>query len=397
MKNYAILLIFVIVLMFVLITQKNSVDKKRSGNLNNLFSTKIHNILTSILGNQKENESCSNISRKFDSPNFSNENFTEFTRRKLVDWLGTFGKCNQQRNLGKNCTINTYIWNTTDKFLKDELNQISKIVIERLNKQNLFDFNYSGYGDIKVIEEAKPGLNKNYKYEIFLWDKKNFFQIKVFVDLIKYTKKSDLGKSCDYSEQSKLIFPYYPIGIPKKEQLIPDPMSVIPSGNDILDTKCNGVNFPVPSPIEYLYINSISVDNSTLIINSRDMNRNTLCGGFADGSESFSFVKGDHDPYIEPAVVRNRWPRLPNQPFCVNTWPCTPQAKDWDMHGVSQPDVQDSQECPGKTWAAQRVPAQPNFNPTIPTLPRNCGENFWLFDLTNGNGASASSASQPAP
>jgi len=403
MNNSKILLIFFacLVIVFVVTKMIDYHEKKlEDGAVNNgnLFNGKISNILQVVKKNvNKMGESIKKTSSQseddgecFMKPDFSKENYTEFMRKRLVVDLAKFK--NERRNLKGKCEKEKYIWNTTDKFLKDELNQISKIVIERLNNQCRFDFNYSGYGDINVKKDCKG--NKHYIYELFVWDKVNFFQVKLNINLIKYVKKGYV-EDCSRENNPNLVFPYYKIGIPSKEQLVPTPMDVIPTGNVVLSTA--SIKYPVPSPIEYLYINLIDVENSTLIINHTQKNKDTLCGGFGDGSECFSFVKGDSDPYIEPAVIRNKWTRLPNQPYCMNTWPCTPKPNDWDSLGVYEPDVKDSKECPGETWAAEYVYPQPTFNPTVTELPRDCGQNYWLFDLTNGSGASASSASQPAP
>ena len=389
MNNSKILLIFFVSLVIIFIlTKKLGETNENKQNNNNLFNSSFTNLFN--IFNKKNNSREEADEKCFSKPNFSKENYTEFMSERLLTELSKFK--NERRNLKGNCKKEKYIWNTTDKFLKDELNQISKIVIEKLNKQCRFDFNYSGYGDINIKEDGNG--NKHYIYELFVWDKLNYFQVKLNIDLIKYVKKGYLPDN-SRENNPNLVFPYYKIGTPSKEQLIPTPMDVIPTGNDILSTK--SIQYPKPSPIEYLYINDINIENSTLIVNHTKKSKNTLCGGFGDGSESFSFINGDNDPYIEPAVIRNKWTRLPNQPYNMNTWPCTPKANDWDDSGIYQPDVHDSKECPGETWAAQYVYPQPTFNPTVTELPRDCGENYWLFDRTNGSGASASSASQPPP
>ena len=393
MRPHRIVVIVVVLLVGLLFFQKTvNINKK---NINgNIFNGSVKNFINKMTGksNNNNNNNKEITTRDcLDKPNYSVENYTEFMYKKLIKDLSKLG--NDKQTLGANCKKETYIWATADKFLKDEMNQVTKIVIEKMNKQCNFDFNYSGYGDIEVKEDGNR--NKQFIYQLFVWDKKNYFQIKLDVDLIKYVRK-DYIPPTKRSDTPGLIFPYYNIGIPSKEQLIPTPMNVIPTGNEVLST--DGIDYPIPSPIEYIYVNSIGIENSTLIIHSQNRKNDIqTCGGFSDGSESFSYIKGDRDPYIEPSVIRNKWPRLPSEPVCVNTWPCTPNPNDWDNQGIYQPDVKDSKNCPGETWAAQYVYPQPSYNPTIATLPRNCGENYWLFDRINGSGASASSASQPPP
>jgi hypothetical protein len=396
MRPYIIFIIIIIILFGLLIFDnflKNFNNSNNSDNLDNSNNSDNSNkgILKYINIFNKNNDKSRELekSRKLDKIDLSKENYTEYMYRKLIKYLSEFDK--DKKTLDGKCKESKYIWNTTDKFIKDDMNQITKIVIENINKQPLFDFNYTGYGDI-IIKEDKKG-NQQFQYELFVLDKKHYFQIKLYVDLIKYVRNDYVKES---ENNKNLVFPYYNIGIPSKEQLIPTPMNVIPTGNEVIST--SGINYPIPSPIQYLYINKIAIENSTLVINPKSkINNKETCGGYSDGSENFSFVQNDNDPYIEPAVIRNKWGVLPDQPPNINTWPCTPKPNFWDKLGIYEPEIHDTLDCPGETWAAQYVYPQPNYNPTLATLPRNCGENYWLFDQTNGSGASSSSASQPPP
>ena len=355
------------------LVSENTNNKKSFFNLFNIFN------------NKPISKSKFNIINK---PNYSDQNYTEFMYKNLDNLIKNLN----YKKVNFKGQTKEYIHATMDKFLKDELNQISSKVIKFLNSKKTYkyNFNFCGYGDIKIISDLEG--NKNFIYELFLWDKVNYLSIKLNVNLIKYTKKENMSNK---NMNENLVFEYYPIGIPSKEQLIPTAMDVIPTAREVLSTK--SISCSLPSDIKYLYINSITIKNSDYIINYNNKNKNTLCSGYADGSNEFSLIRDDKNPYIEPAVIRNKWPHLMSMPKGFTSWPCTPVENDWNMYGIYNPPIHDTKYCPGKTVSAQYVPPQPDFNPTLATLPRNCGENYWLFDQTNASGAVSNSSSQPPP
>ena len=116
-----------------------------------------------------------------------------------------------------------------------------------------------------------------------------------------------------------LVFEYYPIGIPSKEQLIPAGCYT----NSKRSFINKSISCSLPSDIKYLYINSITIKNSDYIINYNNKNKNTLCSGYADGSNEFGLIRDDKNPYIEPTVIRNKWPHLMSMPKGFTSWPYT--------------------------------------------------------------------------
>lgn len=41
---------------------------------------------------------------------------------------------------------------------------------------------------------------------------------------------------------------------------------------------------------------------------------------------------------------------------------------------------------PGTIWSPMKMPLQPYYWPTLATIPRNCSENYWLFNSVGPSG-----------
>ena len=322
--------------------------------------------------------------------NLSKENSDIFILRNLKDHLAQFN--NNPIQLEDNPTQEKYIYATTDKFLQDELRQISRIILDKLNN-DIFTFQYVNTGDTVIITDENG--NKNYKYDLFVTEKTQYTQFKFYINVIKFIDNTNYTRYEDTLD-SRQVFKYYPIGIPSKEQLIPTAMDVIPTGNDILSTA--SINVPQLPEIKYVYINSIGIENANWLLNNHRRAGAEPCGGIADGTYQYSMVHGDHNPYVEHAKIRNRWPTLEQDPGCKN-WPAIPKNDFWNRFGIYQRNndvTAEDKKRYGETWAATCVPVRPgNENPTVTQLPRRCGQYANLFDLTNASGAISSSMSQP--
>ena len=71
--------------------------------------------------------------------NLSKESGDKFILRNLKEHLATFN--NKTIELTGNTNEEKFIYATTDKFLQDELKQISKLVLNRINNGIFFNFN----------------------------------------------------------------------------------------------------------------------------------------------------------------------------------------------------------------------------------------------------------------
>ena len=191
------------------------------------------------------------------SPNYKFENVTQYNYEKLLQTIKEINK--KDIHLKGKTNYNSYTQSTTDDKLRMDLDAISERVIPVLNN-NFYDFRKTNYGDVEVHVD-KYG-NEEIKYELFLWDVKNFFEIKLWIHVIKFIEKTNIDKFG--IENKKYIFPYYNIGMDSKDQMIPSPTDVIISAH--FDLSTNSIHPNVPEKIKYLYLNKIEIQNSTLIV-----------------------------------------------------------------------------------------------------------------------------------
>jgi hypothetical protein len=356
-----------------------------------------------------------NIDFKKD-PNYRYQNITEFDFQRLFKKLELVNK--EKLTIKDKSNYNFYTQSTTQDKLRMDLDIISKYVLMILNDDKYYDFSKTNFGDVKIWID-KIG-NEEIKYELFLWDKKNYFQIKLLVHIIKFV---EVGEAEKYGvRDSPYMFPDYNIGLPFKDQIIPLPTEVIITGH--FDTGISTIRPNAPSPIKYLYINQIEIQNSTLIVDYHKdkypFNRLTVdetgFSGITDSSLEYSIMKGkqDNNPYLSKGREYNKWIRLDEEPSYMSEYPAKfPPIKKWDNLGIFYYDGPIDEQYPeeppknsdkiiftkenkidedrycntferGTRWSEQRQPLEPNFWPSNYTINSTCGENYWLFDLSKG-------------
>jgi len=332
------------------------------------------------------------------NPNYKYQNITQYNFERLFKKLEKINK--KKINLVEKSNYNFYTQSTTDDKLRMDLDIITKYVLLVINNDKYYDFYKTNYGDVKVWID-KQG-NEEIIYELFLWDKKNYFEIKLLVNIVKFVQE-------DQTEiygirKSPYITPFYNIGYPFKDQIIPLPTDVIITGQ--FDTSTSSIKPNIPEPIKYLYLNQITVQNSTLIVDYEknkypfprmEVTENGF-SGITDMSLEYINIKGDNNPYFEKGKYYNQWPTLDSEPKWKGQYPSKPPPLDWDDDGIyyygknDEKPFSDKRLCdvyePGTRWSPDKEPLQPYYWPTLATIPRNCGENEWLFDLSksvNGN------------
>lgn len=338
------------------------------------------------------------------SPNYKYENITQYNFNRLFKKIERVNK--EKIHLDDRTNYNFYTQSTTEDKLRMNLDMISKYVILTLNKDNYYNFSKTNFGDVE--EWIDKSGNEELRYELFLWDTKNFFEIKLWVNIIKFVEENQINK---YGiKDNQYIFQDFNIGYPFKDQIIPLPTDLIITAHE--DTSLSSIKPNVPSKIKYLYLNQIEVQNSTLIVdynkdkypfNRLDVSEDGF-SGITDMSLEYIKIKGDHNPYFENGRAYNKWPTLNEEPKYKGQYPSKPPPKHWDddgiyFYGKKGPDeiayakgdgspFDDKRLCDiyelGTRWSDDKEPLQPDYWPTLATLPRNCGENYWLFDLTNG-------------
>jgi hypothetical protein len=338
------------------------------------------------------------------NPDYSKENITQYNFDRIFKNIEQINK--EKINLKNHTNYNFYTQSTTDDKLRMDLDNISKYVVLILNNDNYYDFNKTNYGDVEVWVD-KNG-DEEIKYELFLWDKKNYFEIKLWVNVVKFVEKESMQH---YGiRDTHYIFPDFNIGYPFKDQIIPLPTDVIITAH--MDTSTTSIRPNTPSKIKHLYLNQIEVQNSTLIV---DYHKNKYPGkrldvnedgfsGITDSSLEYIKIKGSSTPYLENGRKYNQWPTLDEEPKWKGQYPSKPPPRHWDDDGVYYYGKKNSSEIAykgddklpysdkrlcdvynaGTRWSDDKEPLQPYYWPTLATIPRNCGENYWLFDNSAG-------------
>ena len=184
-----------------------------------------------------------------DEPNYRYQNITQYDFERLFLTLKNINK--ENKTLKDKSNYNFYTQSTTEDKLRMNLDIISKYVILILNNGDYYDFAKTNYGDVE--EWIDRDGNEELKYELFLWDKKNYFELKIIVDIIKFVNKKGVEK---YGiEDKQYIFQDFNIGYPFKDQIIPLPTDVSITGHE--DLSLNSIKPNEPSKIKYLYLNSV--------------------------------------------------------------------------------------------------------------------------------------------
>jgi hypothetical protein len=111
---------------------------------------------------------------------------------------------------------------------------------------------------------------------------------------------------------------------------------------------------------------------------------------FTGSTESYKQSKDFSVPFkgwIEPAVKRNKWPRLWSEPRDRFAWPSTPIGMNWDNLGIRRPVAKPNATHPGIRWSTEQEPRTPQYWPTVTGVPVNAGPNYWLFNNLRGGNA----------
>ena len=348
------------------------------------------------------------------SPNYKNENITQYNFNRLFAKIQRINK--EKVNLKDKSNYNFYTQSTTQDKLRLDLDMITKYVILLLNNDKYYDFYKTNYGDVETWID-KEG-NEEIKYELFLWDKKNYFEIKLWVHIIKFVED---GAEKYGVKDSPYMFPDFNIGWPFKDQLIPLPTDTVTPGN--FDTSLESASPNNPSKIKYLYLNQIDIQNSTLVVDYHkdkypfkrvDVSEDGF-SGVTDQSLEYAVLKtnAEHNPYFENGRKYNQWPTLDEELKFYPQYPNVQPPQKWNDLGVYYYDNQIKEKDPnnkendigkikytkldnnykndycdiyhaGTRWSEKQEPLQAQFWVSNYQLPK-CGENVWLFSNLVGN------------
>jgi hypothetical protein len=388
-KNIYILLfiLFVFLLVFIIFMNKQNI-RENLFNFSDLY--KVPEVSPNQLQNsirEIENNSppCKGELRYYprllpDSVQYLDTNIviqTKMELRKLFDLLSTAK--NKQRRIQKITKTEYYIPPTTDFLLQKQLHLFTNMILDIIRQYSDFDFQYFNYDRILIITGEED--EKNYIYDVLVQENNKVFQLKLRIDVCVRLDHELKNNILTCAKETTPEFPTYPIGIPSEDQLIPLPTEVSITSKQVYSA--NGVNVLMPREVKELFINQVSIFNSDLVVDPQLPTKNL--GGTTDGSlENKKIELPGYTPIQAEGKIYNRWVTLPDQPSWLRAYPCAPPAKNWDDLGVYQPDVKGEFPCVGVRSSAWPEPVQPNYYPTLATLPRNVGENAWLFDLATG-------------
>lgn len=335
--------------------------------------------------------------RNTNIPNYLEENKTQFIHNKLDFLLNSLSKENMDYTIDYS-DHSFFIPQTTPSELQEKLKQLSQFVLHILNKNSnkLFNFHYSNLGIIKVYQ--KEDNIKQYIYELFVYDTKNAFSLKLNVNIVTYNENIVIPQfitesSLDFSCRT---FDYFFIGTPSLHQYIPDALNVIPTGNEVIGM--GGINYPeMKEKLLKAVVLNISIDNSTLVLQPNedtsflkdvfDVDKTVLENGPTEET---------HDPIYPSGKEYNKWIKLPDQPMNKGDWPCAKIPFKWNFLGC-QPKAIQTPDCDGPTSRTEDKPITAEFWRSNYGIPQNGSKFNWLFNRVNASGAVASSQSQPPP
>jgi hypothetical protein len=392
------IIIFLIALILLFFYMKSNYNSK-----NNL-SPVTKNETLDLVDHSKSNivndikiEKVVNKTDDIERPNYLIEDETNFAKKELLILLSKINK--QPIKLKSPCNYKFYNHATMDDLLRRTIDEISDRVLVLINKNGDYDFQKANYGNIEVWIDALG--NKEYKYELFVSSLKHYFQLKLNINVIKFIKKNNM-KSYGITN-SPYVFPTYHNGFPCKDQLIPAPHEVIPSANIVLST-----NSMKPDDVEkaqYMYLNNVDIENSTLVINANIQNDKEFImdvgenGGIIDNKLEYTHLNNNVKPNPIQPISReaNKWVETPDKPNYMGQYPCKVMPEMWDEDGIYyyskardnqlKEEVRDYDVCVGTRSSTEPLPLQPNFwinNYAESGTGVNCGPNSWLFSNYSG-------------
>lgn len=289
--------------------------------------------------------------------------------------------------------------------------------------------------------------NSRWNVDLMVQETTLHFSLRFILDFVVEIAPCHGKSPLTCSEYTTFPFPRYFIGYPTLDQMIPLPSQVIVTGIDVLGQKGKDPNYPNFKELYLNSVKlensdlalgtdlgtkdvSAAVNDTTLptskypkkkftknqvsfpekyysdclektgnVINTDIVNDfkpkpfNYKCTGKPENSyhnegptESYAYsvAKPEYPPgWIEPAKIRNKWPRLWSQPRDRFQWPSTPVSHEWNNIGIRKP-VKDSCDKPGIRWSTQQPPRTAQYWPTITGIPTHGGPNYWLFNQTRG-------------
>lgn len=318
---------------------------------------------------------------------YENINRTQLVYLKLINVLKELSHDKDKRtSLEGELKNEVFVRGIMAHYIRSELNQLTNLILSQVNSITGFAFVIVDYDFVKSYTD-KDG-NIRYIYDVFVQDTHEALTVRLFIDVIKYInpphKKTKKPVTCAAATTPGMNT--YEAGYPQPEQLIPLPTQIVYSGYDVIGHR--GVNVKEPAKIAGMFINEVRIYNSSEVLNANgECLANPTCGNLeGETTLDSSAFNGPTTPFAEGNCQRNKWIDPLDKPKNVKEWPCSNYPFVWDTKGV--PFYKNcNSEKGGVNSAYEERPVVPEYNPTIMTVPRNSGPNYWLFNLTRGDPA----------
>ncbi len=315
---------------------------------------------------------------------YDNINRNQLVYKKLMDAMRFLSK-KRPIELKSDCKKNVYIQGTFTDVLRQEVDEITDLILNKLNYRTGFFFKKIDYDNITEIVDSFG--NKNFDYHVFVQDPQETIVVRLHINVIKYIfQPFEHKKYLTCAQATTPEFPTYEIGYPRPDQFLPLPTEVITTANIVLSDK--GINVPSVSPIKYLFINLIEVYNNNWILQpDKKCKPINAVSGFYNVPFDHSPYNGPSTPFQEPNCVANKWITPPDKPANAKIWNCAFQPFEWDDKGILTTACKNRPTCEGYQTSTEQMPAQPEYWPTNSTIPRISGPYAWMFDLVRGDPA----------
>ena len=319
----------------------------------------------------------------------NNFNYTQLYYAFLVQLFKTLSS--RKKDFDKKL-VKYYAKNTVDYHNMDSLKLMLSPFINKLQQManDRTDFHIVGYESWKIFQVKNSPLKIN-EIDLFLYDRVNWTQVRLLVQIVELPKKDAIGRyECRKVNEPQLKtvaamttpeFPTYPIGIPSNDQLIPLPTEVIISGKNVENQK--GVNYPEPCSFEKLWVNWVEIVNSSLVLNAFENYPDVQLQGI--NRIPFDYTKytppgpnGKQNPFQLTAEALNQWPTLDDQPRDIKNWPATPEPFGWFSDGTV-PKVNPTRKSPGIRHDLTQTPLTASFFNSYFNQPRGQTSYTWMF------------------
>ena len=273
-------------------------------------------------------------------------------------------------------------------YIKKALQKINNKCIEIHNKYNITPFYFTFIEIINVICLTDKDNNSRWIVDIMVGEKTLHVSLRIKVDfiiIVTNPEKDNSFKTC--AELTTPAFPIYFMGYPTFDQMIPLPTQVISSGKTGCVLSNKGVQkYPI---FKSCIINKVSLENSDLVlgINSTNLSYtgndshtslsfyNYPSKRFLENSPDVELTNEDiltnrdntethklsrmkpvwSDGWIQPALWRNKWPRLLNEPDKEKNIQIANIS--WDQNGINHK----FDNIHTYKWSTQKIENEPLY------------------------------------